>query len=351
MKVLMIGVSSKRLGGMWTVAEQYLKHETFCKETDLRYIATSTNGNIMTRIFFMLYGFTKIFMHLLFARPDLVHVHMAEKGSVYRKGFAVKMAKGFGCKVIIHMHAGPFMDWYGSQTLKKQSKILRILNRADKILILGEFWKKQMQAIIPAKKLEVLYNGIVVPSKNGYCAENLNIIYMGVLKKEKGIYDLLEAIKMIDDDLDKQIKVQLCGIDLEGDIKEKISLLDLTERIHLNGWLENEEKQRMMQSARLNVLPSYYEGLSMSVIEAMSYGIPTITTDISTMHEILGDEVVLIQSGNVKQLADRIKICCTDMKLLEKESEIVYQRACNFFDIEKNVERLKHIYENLLLNG
>lgn len=347
MKVLMVGVSPNRVGGMWTVSENYLKSKKFCKKTNLRYIATSTDGSIYKRFLFMLLGFVKIIHVLSKMDVDIVHVHMAEKGSVYRKGVVVRMAKIFRSKTIIHMHAGPFMDWYDTQSKFRKEKIRKILLEADKTLVLGEYWKKEMSTIIPEQKIAVLYNGVKVPKENLYKFNSRNIIFMGRMTKEKGIFDLIEAIKKIDMSLSEEIKVQFCGNDESGLVREKINEIGLENRIQLLGWINEDEKNYIYQNAMINVLPSYFEGLSMTVIEAMANGVPTITTNISTMAEILGEKATFVEPGDVNCIAKKILQYVTDATLRRNSSNYEYTIVKDKFSIERNIQLLMDVYTEI----
>lgn len=347
-RVLMVGVSSKRNGGMWTVAQNYMNSGRLKQDVELKYIATSTNGTKITRLVCMLWGYCRILMYLLSHKVDIVHVHMAEKGSVFRKGVAVKLGKRFGCRIIIHMHAGPFIHWYETKSMKVQARISNILNCADKVLVLGEYWKDSLKEILPIEKMEVLYNGVIIPTENDYNFLSKNIIYMGVIKKEKGIDELLQAMKQLDPILDKEIKLYLYGKDLDGDIEKKIIQYQLEDRVIPGGWIEGGEKEKVFKDAMLVVLPSFFEGLSMSIIEAMSYGIPVVTTEISTMRELVGEEITLVQPGHADALAREIYKYCMQEELRKRDSFYLYERAKKFFSIENNVSRLLQIYKNLL---
>ena len=149
MKVLMVGVGPQRLGGMWTVSEVYLNNKVYNEQNKLIYVATSTCGSIIKRIICMLIGYVKVLFHLCFSNVDLVHIHMAEKGSAFRKGYIAKWARNMKKKVVIHLHAGPFMNWYSTLDNSTKKKIVEIFNTADKVLVLGEYWKKELTQIIP----------------------------------------------------------------------------------------------------------------------------------------------------------------------------------------------------------
>lgn len=346
-RVLMVGVGSKCIGGMWSVAHSYLKHPLLQQIANITYIPTATMGPAVWRLLYMLVGYVRILWHLCVHRPELVHVHMAEKGSVYRKGMVVKWAKAFGCKVIIHMHAGPFMHWYETKNEKNQVWIKEMLNQADKILVLGKYWGQTMETILPADKMEVLYNGVTIPNRRLYRSTNMNLVYFGVINRDKGVPELLQAMKLLDDRLEREQRLYLYGKDLEGNLKEQIKTLGLEERVIYCGWIDPKQRDEALQNAMLSILPSHFEGLSMSIIEAMSYGVPVVTTNISTMPELVGDEIPLVEVGNPHTLAQEIERYCKDEKLRDACSEKLYQRAKEYFDLDKTVGRLAGIWKTM----
>ncbi|MCX4364235.1 MAG: glycosyltransferase family 4 protein [Bacilli bacterium] len=348
MRVLMVGVDEKRYGGMWTVANNYIKNKKFNEKVDLDYVATSTNGNAFKRLFFMFKGFKKIKRILKNKKIDIVHIHMAERGSTFRKGHIAMMTKKKGCKVVVQLHAGPFMAWYNTLKESKKKKIVKIFECSDKVLVLGEYWKKELASIINPDKMEVLYNGVQIPNRNLFDISSENIVYMGVLKREKGIYDLIDAIESINEKIPQNIKVLLCGNDLEGDIAALIKEKKLENRIKLLGWIDEQKRDDVYRKSLISVLPSYFEALSMTIIEAMSYGIPIITTNISTMREILGEKAMLVKPGNVKQLANSILKIVNDKEKLNEMSKDEYNIVCKKFSIENNIAQTLDIYSNLM---
>jgi len=345
--VLMIGVDRNRNGGMWTVADTFISSKEFNNKIDLCYVATSTSGSKITRILKMAEGYAKAFNVLLCKRVDIVHIHMAERGSVYRKGFLVYLSKIFGKKVVVQMHAGPIMSWYQSLSAPKQAIVKKIFCRADKMLVLGEYWKKQLNALLPSDKLAVLYNGAECPQENPYNPEGRNILYLGLLKKTKGVFDLVDAIKLIDRELPTDTKVYLCGIDEEGTLVNYIQKKKLQHRFVLPGWVDKGQRNSLFAQSQMCVLPSYFEALSMTVIESMCHGIPMITTNISTMSEMLGSEIELIEPGDIKALAQIILRVNQDRALRCQMSRVEYQRAKELFSIVKIMQSVLEIYQKL----
>lgn len=348
MNILMVGVDENRLGGMWTVAKNYIDEFQNNESINLDYVATTTNGSIYKRLIIMFQGLSKIRYILKHNNIDIVHIHMAEKGSTFRKLKVVKLCKKYNCKIIIHLHAGPYMKWFNLLSNVKKHKIIKSFKDVDMFFVLGEYWKKELSSIVDIDKVRVVYNGTEISKENHYNKNGNYVSYFGVFKKEKGIYDLLDSIKSIDNILDKNIKFVLCGLDLEGDIDEIIINRKLQSRVINMGWVSGSEKKTILNNTIVSVLPSYYEGLSMSVIESMAYGIPVITTDISTMSEILGDEKELIKPGDVETLGNKIVEYCLNEKLRLYLSNKEYNRASSVFSLKTNIETTLNLYQELI---
>ena len=121
----------------------------------------------------------------------------------------------------------------------------------------------------------------------------------------------------------------------------------MNDRVIYKGWIGPEQRDLALRNAMLSVLPSHFEGLSMSVIEAMSYGVPVVTTNISTMPELLGQDISLVEVGNAGMLADEIEKYCKDEQLREVCSEKLYQRAKMYFNLDGTIEQLAGIWMNI----
>ena len=222
------------------------------------------------------------------------------------------------------------------------------MNSPDKLLVLGNYWKEQLCEIVPSDKIDVLYNGADCSCSNRYNINGNYITFMGMITKRKGAYDLIDSIKLIDKDLPKEITIILCAFDEENKAKEYARNLNLNHRIIFPGWIDKEKKNEVLQNTCICVLPSYFEGLSMTVVESISYGIPIITTNISTMPEIVGDSIHMVLPGDIIDLAETIKNLISDKSKRYEQSRYLYRRAKSIFSIEKNINETLRIYNECL---
>ena len=132
-------------------------------------------------------------------------------------------------------------------------------------------------------------------------------------------------------------------------MKKRVNELQISHRIAYIGWIDENMKKDILSNTMINVLPSYNEGLPMTILETMAYGIPNISTSIASIPEVLHDGMngFLINPGDVDLLAVRIKQLITDSTLRLNISEKSYQLISKEFSLEHNIEKLKEIYKNL----
>ena len=155
-------------------------------------------------------------------------------------------------------------------------------------------------------------------------------------------------MKLIDDSLPKNIKIALCGLADEENLK-RINKIGIQNRISYIGWIDGAEKDALLKRTIVNVLPSYREGLPMTILETMALGIPNIVSDISTIPEVIqnGENGLLVSPGNVRQIADLIKRVVMEDSFRKKLSHNSYETISSRFEIGKHIKKIETIYKNL----
>ena len=350
MRVLMVGVDKQTKGGMWSVVANYIDSYEFVKKTDLKYIPTSITGSAVRRVLFTGKALTIILRELLTKKYDIVHVHMAERGSVYRKNIVISMAKLFQCKIVIHMHGAEFEQWYQSLKDLRKKKVRKILNKADKVLILGKYWDMFVRSLMhDDKKVSVVYNAVTVPKENRYNSISKNMLFLGAVVQRKGVYDLLRAVKQLDSKMPTDVKLLIYGPDFENKIERVIVEHNLSSRVEYRGWLTAEDKEKVFADTAVNILPSYNEGLPMTILECMAHGIPNISTNVAAIPEAVNSQNgKLIEPGDINQLAQAIETMVEDQVLREAKSDAAYADAQKHFSVDAHFKKVIDIYRELV---
>jgi glycosyltransferase involved in cell wall biosynthesis len=185
------------------------------------------------------------------------------------------------------------------------------LKRAKVVFVQGENLKYHMQSFgVDISKIQVIPNWLpshyylgeqkVVPSS----LTTVNFIMVSRIVKAKGIFEFIKAVNLLGD-LKFKVKVNILG---GGDdlieAKDYCKLFNLSQIVKFHGWVGNDETKRALSNSHVFVLPSYNEGFPNSILEAMAFGLPIISTDVGAISESVIDGV----NGFIVNVQDPISL-------------------------------------------
>lgn len=129
-------------------------------------------------------------------------------------------------------------------------------------------------------------------------------------------------------------------------IFETVEELKLSGRVIFTGYVEEEEAPVLMKGARAFVFPSLYEGFGMPPLEAMACGTPVLTSNVSSLPEVVGETGILVDPESVGSIAEGMKTLMDDDELCSRLGEEGIQRAGEF-TWDKVVEKMKLLLEKM----
>jgi glycosyltransferase involved in cell wall biosynthesis len=157
------------------------------------------------------------------------------------------------------------------------------------------------------------------------------ILFVGLLEPRKNVPTLLHAYR---DLVDRGIRKQLAIVGRRGWMYDKIfstlHSLQLKDLVVFTDYVPEEDLPYLYNGACLFVYPSLYEGFGLPVLEAMSCGTPVVTSNVSSMPEIVGDAGLLIDPHDSKQLARAMERIIADKDLDHSLRKSGLQRAADF---------------------
>lgn len=166
-------------------------------------------------------------------------------------------------------------------------------------------------------------------------------IYVGRLSSVKGVPELLQALVGTD------IHCVLVGGGPLGEgLKELARSLRLENRVTFTGIISQEELEKLYQGAQFLVLPSHAEGFPMVILEALSYGIPVISTSVAGISEAIRDDYngYVVQPGDVNALRLRINELSTDLCLRQRLKINARKTIQESFDSQGLIRTMERIY-------
>jgi glycosyltransferase involved in cell wall biosynthesis len=223
-----------------------------------------------------------------------LHVHMADRGSVFRKGLFIYLGRMLHLPVVIHMHAATFKEFYTSLSPLLQRCVRNVLGQGHRVIVLGNL---QRQYFIDTVKLNpasviVMHNAVPPPPSLATPPEDpqCQLLFVGTLIERKGLRDLLHALAQ-PNVRSLPWHMRIVG---EGDQSRWASLVEahgLNDRVDFVGWLPSSSVYRFLEGSDILVLPSLNEGLPVVILEAMAHGRPVIVTPVGSVCDVVENEV------------------------------------------------------------
>ena len=255
------------------------------------------------------YFFERVMCNIKRKRYDVIIVEN-------RPGYILKLTRKTNAKLVLHQ---------GNDFLNNQVPLYqKIYDAFDLILNASSYITKRVHTINPNdSKCKTVLNGI--DTKSFYCAQpyprqrleleekDFIIVYSGRLTKEKGIFELIQAIHQLNN---ANIKLLVIGADAYG-VNQRTTkfiqnLLDealkIQDRIKFTGYIDYQEVPSYLKMADIAVVPSMWEEpFGLTVVEAMAAGLPLITTRSGGIPEICEGVATIIDRNNlVDNLANAI---------------------------------------------
>lgn len=348
-RILMCGSELAVKGGMVSVIKNYLEYDKW-EDFHITYIPTHIEKNKFQLALYFGVAYLRILLYAIFGHYDVLYLHTAERGSFYRKAILARTLRKFGIETVMHHHAAEFEKFYAGLTAKKRNFVKETLELVSLNIVLSNRLIPMITDKAPKASVAVLYNAVNTYEKNPYNENSQNLLFLGRLGARKGTYDLLRAIKELDDVLPTEVKVNLCGDgDVEG-VNAKVKEYGIEHRIVHIGWIDNNQKRDFMENSMVNVLPSYNEGLPMSILETMAYGIPNISTNIASIPEVIHDNIngYMVLPGDIEGLKKDILSLCCDEKLRVRFSWQAWRDINEKFAIDAHISQLKQYLQKLV---
>lgn len=206
--------------------------------------------------------------------------------------------------------------------------------KSEKIFTVSNFSKKRIEEHLgKEKKIIVTYNGVskyILEKTDENYTEKDYIIFVGNIKKHKGLKVLLEAFKLIKR-INKTLKLVIVGNQNNFRTKDKevIKLLEdktLHKDIIFTGYIDNEELKKLIVEAKILIQPSLYEGFGIPPLEALALGTNILISDIEVFKELYSDVGDIFFKPNSKnELSDKILNVCS-YKLEEEQIKKILLR-------------------------
>jgi glycosyltransferase involved in cell wall biosynthesis len=320
------------------------------RDYDLEFVATHTGTGALRRVAVFAKALAVIAVWSLRDRGTIVHVHATVRGSMYRKAACVLLAKALRRRVVLHVHSGPGdIATFRARLDRATLAYLRSAYRhADSVIAVSGASAAALEVAFGATDIAVVPNAVPViepPPQPGDGQAPPLIVYLGGFANPvKGGDVLVEALG---DSRLVPLRFVMAGPGeppwgAAGPPRGPGSVV-------WRGWLEEDDKARLLREADAFVLASTSEGLPMALLEAMSYGLAIVATSVGGVPEVVddGDSAMIVPPGDAAALAEALVRLGEDPALLGRLATNALSRAADFAPDTVAV-RVEAVYSLLL---
>jgi glycosyltransferase involved in cell wall biosynthesis len=258
------------------------------------------------------------------------------------------------CRSVVTIHDVSFL-YFPNEFLKKD--LYQLVNwtrysvqKASSIIAVSQTTKKDVitQYNVTEKKVTVIHNGYSAPVPNTEVQKDQPpyILYVGTLQPRKNITALVSAFERFHA-LHPEFRLKIAG--KKGWMYEStmhaVQTSPVSKSIDLLGYVSDTEKQELYSNAFCFVLPSFYEGFGIPLLEAMSNGCPVIAADAASLPEVGGDACLYFNPHKSDELFDRLQQLTKDRTMAESLVQKGRMRASQFSwetCAEKTLAILRH---------
>ncbi len=364
MRILMIGAGRDVRGGVSSVVNSYYE-AGLADKVDLTYLPTMEDGSKLHKLIVAAKAYARF--GPLLKKCEILHVHMSVDASFYRKAAFIRRAHKAGKKIVIHMHGSTFDSFYLERCNEKQKATVReIFGMADRVIALSQDWMKFIdeeiygirsdrsadigvtQSTESKSRVNVIYNSVNLPAPYEKDYTNRNMLFLGLLGHRKGTYDLIEVLPAL---LNKYPDAHMYfGGDGERQQAEALCReKGISDRVTFLGWVRGADKEKYLKDCSIYVLPTYHEGMPMSVLEAMAYGLAVDSTYVGGIPHIIrdGENGLLQEAGDTAALSANLDRLLADADLRRALGTKAAALIREDFDVAKNLEKLLTLYNEL----
>jgi glycosyltransferase involved in cell wall biosynthesis len=242
----------------------------------------------------------------------------------------------------------------------------KMLERSNKIIAVSDFTRRELLQYYKVKedKIRVIHNGVDVDkfkpatdklkakAELGFNPEDKAILSVGRLYARKGLFTLIESMALVTRKF-KNAKFIIAGKGLSNEMKKLVNYatkLGVKDNIVFTGYFPDKKLPRLYQAADIFAFSTFYENLPFAVLEALSTGLPVVTTNVGGIPEMIesGRNGFLVEPFNSRELADRILYYLEHPAAASEMALLARKTIENQFDWRLIVKKVVKVYDEAL---
>jgi glycosyltransferase involved in cell wall biosynthesis len=243
-----------------------------------------------------------------------------------------------------------------------------VLKKAGRILAVSKFTKSEIEKLfgIAGRHIEVVYNAIDERFLKGHATEADQqvleerylvtypfLLYAGRISPHKNLVRIIQAFAALKAELEKQakypdLKLIIIGDELSKhpDLRRTAIRSGVQNDVRFMGFVPIEMLRLFYDAAKVFVFPSLFEGFGLQPLEAMAHGTPVVTSNTSSLPEVIGQAAVLVNPENVFEIMRALHRVLLDQSVRDKIRERGYEQVKKY-SWDASAQRILEVYEEI----
>ena len=283
---------------------------------------------------------------------DVVHLHsaLAPGVTLVRAGVLALTARVRGCRVVVHAHGGLLLLWL--RGARRQRLVRLALSPADRVLVVSSALGDRLAQASRPSSVVLVDNGVDTGRFRGPVPPHVppRVLYVGLLTERKGVLDLLAASHLLTARGVVHETWLVGGTPDEGPAAAEPVLVAARDgAARLLGQRPPEDLPALYRAADVLCLPSWWEAMPLSVLEALATGLPVVATDVGDVARIVrpGITGTLVQPRDPEALADALAPLLADADLRARLGHAGRQLVDEHFSSRATAAVLDSTYREL----
>ncbi len=348
MRICMIVPESTVMGGIASVVNGY-RGSVLEQNHTVNYVESYCNGNKKQKLIKALGAYVCFIKQLVYNRPDIVHIHSSFGPSFYRKIPFIYLSRWAGIPVINHIHGAEFDSFYRQASERKKKLVRRVYGKCSRLIVLSQEWKNAISHIVPLDRIDIIENYCVIPKEPYDTGRRQNqILFMGELGERKGCFDMPAILEHVRQIFPSAHLVMAGDGQLEL-VKDAFRKRNLLPYVEFTGWVRGEEKRKLFRESAVFLFPTYYEGMPVAILEAMSYGMGIVTTKVGGIPMLIrhNENGYLENPGQIDKMAKYAAELLQDeayCRNMGRRARILVEQK---YSLEHHLQKLEETYRKV----
>lgn len=286
---------------------------------------------------------------------DIVHIHSALAPAVtaLRAGLLSGAARARGCAVVLHAHGGAIQSWLNSPWRRLFMRLA--LRPADRVVAVWTAGREVLETVARRERVVLIDNGVpvtaAVPSRDDAGGDHRppRILYVGLLTPRKGVVDLLTASRLLRERGVRHELLLVGGTPDEGPSAEDEVRAAMDDSVKALGSRPPEQMPAAYADADVFCLPSWWEAMPLSILEAMAAGLPVVATDVGDVGRAVADGATgyVVPARDPEELAAALERLLTDHDLRRRMGAAGRERVAQRFSSAVTAAAVSALYAEL----